>query len=337
MKKYVSLIVCSVLLAIAIIIGMPEQTNVTYGRGNGQDCKVKNIEQFSEMLDFFDNYQIKSSNEKSIKSSVSGFSSSIDNSVEAKNENYTSATFYNKSRGASSYSSTYEGMSISYRMTFMRELTIYLTQTAAYYKSVGTIMSKSSYSSAQESESSSNVMDFDVEFYITSEKSYIKFNKFDITTSDTDDEVNFVTTDMLNKWFDSAEGAEYLLEMNQENYEILSSINNYFERNKFSNFKQSNNVYTIKDDLVNDFCSFVLGGTLPDNAKGSVKINLSNNTKPTVTLIASYSNNDGSGSASSNLYTEDNIVFSNINNTIAQFNANKIYDLNDFIDEEELW
>lgn len=340
MKKYISLIVCSVLLAIAVIAGTPKNSDVIYGRGNGQDYKVNTIEQFAEVLDFFKDYQLVSSNEKSAKSGISGFDSSADEDSTESKKDYTSATFYNKSRGAINYSYSYSGMSSSSKTTFMRELTIYFTQTAVYYKSVGTVMSKSSYSSGDESESVSSIMDFDIDIYMTAEHCYIKFNKFNMSVSGSDDEDgNFVTTDMLDKWFDAGEIAEYFLEINESNYEILSSINDYFEENKFSNFKQSNSVYTLKDDAIKSFFSFILGTSVPDKVKGTFKVNLSTKARPTVTLISSYgdSQENGDVSASGSSYSEDNIAFSNINNTIIQFKANKIYDLNDYLDEEDMW
>lgn len=67
MKKYVSLIICLVILVIAIVIGEFETSDVVCGRGNGQDSKVNTIEQFSDILGFLKENKKTLQSEKNAK------------------------------------------------------------------------------------------------------------------------------------------------------------------------------------------------------------------------------------------------------------------------------
>lgn len=350
MKRYVSLAICAVLLIVAIVISAPEKVDVVFGKGSGQDTKVSTIEQFAEVLDFFNNYQLKASTEKSVRvmseqdqeqnedDSPLGNLDSDDVPASA----YTSATFYNKSRGSSEYSYSGNQYSNFSRSVFTRELTIYLMQTAAYYKSVGSIMSRNWQTADGDTESVSSVFDFDFDIYMTAEVCYVKINKFAITgdsMSDFEDADLDSFALMTGKWVDMGEYAELLLEINAANYASLGSINNYFEKNKFSNFTQSNGVYTIKENHLNEFFSFVFGVDFPSDGRGVFKINLSNKIRPSIFLSSSYELDQSTNSGyniKATAYSENNIAFSNINNTVVRFNADRVYEIADFVDEEDL-
>ncbi len=342
MKKYISLIICSVLLVIAMVMGSPAKADVVSGRGNGNDTRVTTVEQFVDVLDFFNNYEIKSVGDESSQTEGSGFASSLDDLIGGNNDAiYTSATFYNKSRATSDQRYSYEGMSSESHATQTRELTIYLTKTSAFYHSVGAVMQNgTSTSSGGETERYSMVMDFDMEIYMTAKVCYIKFNKFDMTASGDDVEnENFVTSNMLGKWFDAGELGVYFLQINAQNYEILGDIGDYFDEFKLSNFNQSNNVYTLREDYIQEVFSMIFGMSFPDDVRGSFSLNLSNKVRPTMSLIQAYSLNEYESGYSINAssYAENNMVFKNINNTVVQFKANRIYDLKDYVDEEDLW
>ncbi len=334
MKKYITPIVCSVLLIISLLMGAPSDTSIVSGKGNGTDSQVKTIDQFVDVLEFFNNFKLESDDNSSAQVAGGTYSAG---SAEENLAKYTSATFYNKSRASSSYSASYSGKSYSSNSKYTRELTIYLTKTAAYYKSVGIIMQNGSSSTDGGTESYSNYVDFDLDIYITTKTSYVKFNKFDITSSgDGATSENFVTPEMLGKWFDASEIAEEMLELNEENYEILYDMGLYFERNKLTHFTQTNGVYTLNKDYLQDVFSDIFDTSFPEDGRGSFSVNLSNSVKPSINFVMSTTANSNSTySVYSTAYSENNMVFSNINNTIIRFNPSRVYDIEDFINEED--
>lgn len=333
MKKYVALIVCSVLLIIAMLMGSATQSDVILGRGNGIDARVATVEQFVDVLDFFTNYKIKSTDSASVEDGVSTFASKKEESK------YTSATFYNKSKMTSNYSSSFSGASSTTNLVFNRELTIYLTETSAYYDSIGKVMQSSTQTYQGETKSYSSYMDFDMEIYMSAKKCYIKFNKFDMFASGdgASSNENIIKPEMLGKWFDGDEIGSEFLAINQQNYAILEDLGDYFEDYRLSNFNESNGVYKLKQEYLQEVFAVVFGVPETDDMKGEFSLNLSNKVRPTVSIVQSYSAsnyNDGQ-SVSNSAYSQNNMVFSNINNTVINFKATNIYDLEDYIDMED--
>ena len=310
MKKYISLLVCFVLIVFAFITSTPTKMENIAGEGNGENSRVSNAEQLVDVLEFFGSYEIKDVDEQNNQFENKGFSL-FGNNISEEDE-YTSVTFYNKSKGASNYRYSKDGVSLNNKVSFMRELTVNFTQTAALYHSVGEMMNYESFvNKDNEQNFNSFVYNFDIEIYITTKVCYIKFNKFDITGLEGDNSVPNVPIDALNMWLNASVGAEDLLELNKENLDILDSIHDYFKEYKFSRFNQTNKVYSIGKDYLVEAFSIIFNTSFPEKVRGDFSVNLANETRPKINIVQSYT-----GDNYSHQYVENNIVFSYINNTV---------------------
>ncbi len=303
MKKFISLIICAVLLIVAFISDVPNSAEIIAGRGKGVDSEVTNAQEFANVLNYFNEYKMKPVQDGIAKQNNDFFSIET-NEKQEENEEYTSATFYNKSKAYSEIYTTNNKGSVRQTTTFTRELTINFTETAAYYHSVGLVMQKQTIyqnEPVRESKIESGIFDFDVDVYITTQNCWVKFNKFDVMGME-DDSIPNVSANMLNIWFDASnEFCEMVLRLNQVNLDILGSIGEFFNEFKFSKFKQNNKYYTLEEKY------------LPKDMRGEFTVNLRDETQPKMRIIQSYSSTENSSATS---YAENNIIFSYINNTI---------------------
>ncbi len=335
MKKYISLIVCSVLLIFALVLGAPAKEVVVAGRGSGSDSRVTTVEQFVDVLDFFSNYEVQVPG-VSAHSDASGYAAS-----QQDEQIYTSATFYNKSKATVNSTSSYEGMTQSMSSNYTREMSIYLTKTAALYHSVGVVLTSGTVIAEGETESYSMMFDFDMYIYFNAEDCFVRFQKWDVTASGEDvSSIDFVKSDMIGKWYNAGVLGGELLAINGENYELLGGIGDYFEEYKLTKFNQSGKVYTLKDEHLYEVFSLIFGNQFPEDVRGGFTLNLSNRVQPTMTIHQAYSNSDGENGYFSTItsYAENNIKFSNINNTMidsSKINPNSPK-LEDLIEEDVL-
>ncbi len=322
MKKYISFVICAVLLAFAFISQVPEQQDIISGRGNGVDSKVTSAQELADVLNYFNNYEMKPIEEASVNKINSLFNAEQKNDDEQKEEKkeYTSATFYNKSKSSIDYFMSGNGESTKQTATITRELTVNFTETAALYHSVGIIMQKQSVSqhnassTITETITESMFFDFDMNIYMTTDASCVKFNKFDIMGMESDDSVPNITANMLNIWFDASEIGKELLSVNQENLNILGGMGDYFEEYKFSKFKQNNKNYVLEKSYLQEVFSILFDVSFPEDVRGEFMVNLADEVQPKIRLIQSYSDGILSNRVSS--YDENNIIISYVNNTV---------------------
>ncbi len=331
MKKYISLIVCAVLLIVAFAIGTPAKTGIIAGAGDGKGSHINTVEQFVDVIDFFENYELTSSG---VTAQTEGTGYSATNSQSA----YNSATFYNKSRATVNSYTSRDSYSYSSNSNYTREMTIYLTQGAALYHSVGVILSNTSVNSSGESKDVVMTFDFDMHIYFTADSCLVYFAKWNVTSSDADvtSAYNFVKPSMLNKWYDAGVLGEMLLSVNEENYEVLGAIGDYFDEYKTSKFKTSGKVYTLEDDYVYEVFSLMFGTSYPEDVRGGFTLNLSDSFRPTLSMTEAYSmsNFESSYSYEITAYSENNMVFSNINNTVINASQIKLSgNLEDLVEE----
>ncbi len=308
MKKYISIIICAVLLAFAFISNTQTESEIISGRGNGVDSKVTTAEEFVDVLNYFNHYKMLSAEEGKVENSNNLYASELN--TKANSLKYTSATFYNKSRISMEYVTDGSDYSEKQKTNMTRELTINFTETAALYHSVGTIMQSSKMQHGEEKIDSSMYFDFDMEIYMTTKVCYIKFNKFNIFG---DDSAPDIKNNMLNKWYNAGSLEEDLLDINQANIAILGSIGDYFEEYQFSKFDQKNKTYVLEKNYFQEVFSSIIGVSVPKDIKGEFIVNLSEETQPKIKLLYSYNDN---GTAWVNAYEENNIIISYINNTI---------------------
>ena len=316
MKKFISLIICAVLLIAAFISDVPNSAEIIAGRGKGVDSKVTNAQEFANVLNYFNEYKMKPVQDGIAKQENNFYSAETDEKEEK--EEYTSATFYNKSKVYSEIYTTNNKGSVRQTTTFTRELTINFTETAAYYHSVGQIMEKQTIhretTDRQEiTEKESMTFDFDMDIYVTTQICYVKFNKFDRVGATEDDSIPNISVNMLNTWF-SVEGeiSEEMLSLNQENLDILGGIGDFFNEFEFSRFKQNNKKYVLEDKYIQEFFK-ILSWIFPKEVRGEFTVNLRDETQPKMRIIESYGL---TGDSIATSYAENNIIFSYINNTV---------------------
>ena len=316
MKKYISFVICAVLLAFAFISQVPEQQDIISGRGNGVDSKVTSSQELADVLNYFNNYEMKPIEEASVNKINSLFNAEQKNDDEQKEEKkeYTSATLYNKSKSSIDYFMSGNGESTKQTATITRELTVNFTETAALYHAVGTIMQKFQTHRDNETQTNSVFFDFDMNIYMTTDASCVKFNKFDIMGMESDDSVPNITANMLNIWFDASEIGKELLSVNQENLDILGGMGDYFEEYKFSKFKQNNKNYVLEKSYLQEVFSILFDVSFPEDVRGEFMVNLADEVQPKIRLIQSYTYSEGGSRASS--YAENNIIISYVNNTV---------------------
>ena len=320
MKKYISLIVCAVLLLFAFISQVPEQQDVISGRGNGVDSKVTSAQELADVLNYFNNYEMKPIEEATVEQNNGLFNVEQELDGEEDKETkqkYTSATFYNKSKSSIDYFMSDDNSSIKQTATMTRELTANFTETAALYHSVGKIMQRqtiTTFGEQIETETQSMLFDFDVDVYVTTQVCCVKFNKFDIMGMEGDDSVPNITANMLNIWFDANEIGEEMLDINQVNLDILGGMGDYFEEYKFSKFKQNNKNYVLEKSYTQEVFSILFDISFPEDVRGEFTVNLADEAQPKIRLIQSYS--DAAGTNRTSSYAENNIIISYINNTV---------------------
>lgn len=322
MKKYISLIICSVFIVIACFIGAFETSDVVCGSGNGRDYSVSTIEQFFDVLAFFNDNEKTSTIEKKNESRLKRLVRSMADSTESSA--FSSVTLYDKAKLVMSVSG---GV---YDLSATATGYTYLTQTETYVKQQGTILQKTNTSSVI-------AVDIDFELYINNEEVYVKYNKYDYSASgEADDNFNNYIDYLLDKWFlyDVEGGNQPFLEFNSQFKNCYEALGTYFHAYT-SNFKKSSNVYTVKDEFLNDLLCYVYNVESDNINNGELEINLSNKTKPSLKICTScdYEIDGGKHSEDVTYYVEQYTVFSNINNTVIQFNPDKKYSLTEYMNE----
>ena len=329
MKKFLSVIVCAILVGISAILGVDTE-KVTCGAGNGVNEQIKNVSEVADVLESF------------------GFSPSMRLTALSDSDDekeYTSATIIFESVGGVSSSSTWSGNtygSSSMNMYMDKTMTCYFTEDASYYDVEAYIRSSSMSSGSGESESNSSVAKIGFQMYIDSEHVYIRFSEFSVTSNTTETLPDFKK--VLNKWIDATEGGgSSVTSVNDDNYEQMSIIGKYVRNYEEDGFTRSGDVYEMKNDEVKSLCRelfrVVGGSSVADDIKASsFTLNLSNAQSPVMELFYSINvDEESDNSYSSSRYSvkcsgeeRTKMTLMNINNTVVEFSDSaKIYDVDD--------
>ena len=316
--KYVSIIICLVLLVTAIVF-IPKDLNsgIIAGSGNGKNEKLEEPEDVLELLACI-------SETESVARAAN---------ARSKRGDYESATIHESAYLTMSSSSSYYEEHYDYygnyyssyyssasSTTLSRELSIYMTEDASYYHSIGQITSSSSYDSPENDEDYDNQMyyNFDIEIYLNhdDDEMFIKFNRWDMFGTG---EYLIISEEIKGKWvsFDSSlYGAVGFID--EANRSSLSTIGTIISMALSEDlFDENKDQYTLsKKDLKE------LYGT--DNMyKGDFTLNLSDPERPTISFdidVTNESDNDGNGTSQYYNKTVTNLeyVFENINNTVVE-------------------
>lgn len=336
MKKYVSLILCAVLLAGAIFVNYEPKLA---GKGDGKNQTVQNYEEFSSVLasvteiaDFSDLFKGDST------ASADGVTL-LSTGKEAASQ-HNSVTISTDYRTSSDVTVADMDMSVS----VSGNETWYITDGGdRFYIEVSADIGVY----AAELDGSSNMsMDFCL-YYEADLGFFIKYTKITMPGA-------YVASQMLNKWIsvDSFSGLMDASAMFEQtllnNYNWLSALDSYMNEYQDESFsQQSKSLLVMKDSLFREFSvnSMINNSEMleidtaisEDNIEsltGSLKIDLSDKDAPCIqnNLDVKFSFNIEGYEADYIAKSKQKITITNIDNTVVNDLSNdKIYDLEDVI------
>ncbi|MGM9643692.1 MAG: hypothetical protein ACI3X1_01255 [Eubacteriales bacterium] len=321
MKKYIITIASAVLALAALFtfINSPAAA-VTAGPGNGRDDEVEDFEDLYSLLDFFtgktneDNKEIKNKYDVSFLSFTDDESDSEAPLKKIKTKKHTSVTYtefsdmsmemtHKRTEYYDSNSKPYYVITGKTKVQFRRSLTIYITEDASYYISKGNI--NSSYTDNSDSDNSGkSSFDFDMEIFFKEDIALIKFNTFIMSSNK---QTTSIKDEYIGKWIKMSKdiGQELLSSIDQYNRETLSEIQEIIENeilgSEESEFKEKDNIFTLKDN----------------NLGIDVTVDLSNITCPSIEFIMDEDSEDSEDHS----YLLDVMTFENIDNTVINMNT----------------
>ena len=338
--KYLSIFACIALL-IASIVFMPFDTGneVTVGEGNGTNEKLNDPEDMQALLKYISDH-----NESDVDSGHKDLARlSYDESQETydgeenKNQNksrsknktqdYESVTIHEQAYITSSYHLSTHNENLGYiysdsNSIFCRQLSVYMTESASYYHSVGQISSTSEYDAPGEDddEHSYSYLSFDVEIFFNGDTSEIlmKINKWSMVS---ELKTIIISDEILGRWvsFDNTV-FDYMNMIDGANRDSLGEIEkiiniaidkDMFDKNKgkYSLSKKEFKEILGADDLEN----------------GEFVVDMSNSECPVVSMkVSGSSKNKPNSNYAYNATSHTNVqyTFENINNTIVRMDKN---------------
>jgi len=316
--KYLSIFVCLALLITSIVF-LPFETDskITAGKGNGKNEKIEEPEDFLEFLTHFTgNDPIDMRNDKITFLSYADEDTTEENEKTNKHK-YESVTMHESTHMANYSSSTYDNSTYSSSQTISRQLSIYMTQNASYYHTIGQIKASQTNDSIQGADGNYQLyIDFDIEIYIDNEDDilYIKFNSWDMISSS---ETTIISNEILGKWVYlgsySYELLDFVDDMNRDALKQFGSIiedaidDNLFDKNKGQ--------YSLNKKGLKEALGF------EDLDKGNFLVDMSDSESPIIDMhLGTSSKSDSSTDSkySSSYYIDSKMVFENINNTIVE-------------------
>lgn len=343
MKKFVSMIVAFVLIIITIFIpanSFSKDNGVSSGKGKGTNAKVESVADTRDVLDSALTLIRRIGSDSTTYSTASNYyyepkfeSLSLTFERDAKTDVY----MYGSGITSQDVSVTMKNTT-DYRMNNKGEAHIFMDGKINVH-----------------SNGSTTIMDFEVEMYISSEMTLMRFTELDLTYDGEKMPEDYKQA-MLNKWIDMSYGDADLSELSgeimQTNYAVLNIFDSYFSTALDSSFDKSGDVYTMTgaafDALMDDMLEVsqdALGNVPFDiGAEGELKLNLSKATAPEIVLEVDYDYPSSYTSGGSTIYIEENdnyenisYKFYNIDNTVIDFDVDDddiytIYDIEELVD-----
>lgn len=332
MKKIINLSVCFCLIIVSCIFAFANN-NVVIGRGFGKNKKIETATEFKELLNSLylqstnkslcDDYKpisIHAINNEQIQNSENFSVSKINSAtIELKDNSYV-------------YSSDDD---ISTTLKMNRSMTVVIKENETYYHIVGSMhvyvsINNSNFRKNYKNSEGTVDVSFDMEMYFAEDKALMKFNVFEVISSDK----LKVNNDSLGKWFDVTNNDTYIFGENQQTFSAINDSNLDFFKcvgnllNNENNFEIDGHEYNLKEECEKYFLMDILDlnetelSALRD-VKANVNFNLSNTSTPRI--FFSY---DVNGVGFSCNQTSSAII-KNINNSTIKFPSAKIYDYED--------
>ena len=348
MKKYLSWIVCSILLITAWILPSNSPSSIA-GAGVNLSAKIENVEELGNVLSAF------SKNKTLNVARTQLLAASTDTPLsQGARSNYTSVTCTSSTSSSVSISySTNESSSVYGRSSYSmeRSMTLCATENETFYDVSARIYSSSesrrngySYNSEMEYSSVGITMEFQLYVNEADKLSYINISRFDTnSTSSNDDnndneavkELNNQKARMLNKWISTDSVNSSFMSINNKNYQQLSIIGSAILLAETGDFIGSGNVFSMSESASKQLCADLAGVLDASLASkdafddASFTVNLSAKNRPSFELLYTMSEN----SSPYEIKAGERLTcrLSNINNTVIRFPKNvKIYSAKDF-------
>ncbi len=344
MKKYITLIVCAVLLLVSTLIYAPPIKDVTPGAGLSINAKVASVNQMVDAMEFAYSHIPGSSAQYTYDSAT----------VQLKIKQTSSSYEYNDGY---SYDSSYSSDNFA-----EQDILLCNTRNALYMRVSGRTANDSHYyyssSSSSSNEKIQMVVVYDIEMYMDKDMQYVKYNVFDVVGSDEleDEDESYVeeykkmiTNDMLNKWFAfSSDTDSPYYESSSIRSRYLSSVidavgvnafmelGDYLDSKTVSDYQKAGNVYTLLSHNMDELIREGLVGGEINTSRGNLKVDLSNDRKPVLEIVAYGERFDSEDSERVELV--GSMVISNLNNTVIssgiETGLTRLYKISDYIVED---
>ena len=329
MKKFVSMIVASVLLFTAMILPANVKgifsslgnSGVKSGKGNGTNEKIETVTDTEDV---------------------------VDSAVALINSLYRDGSTY----ASSSYDSTprFESLSLIFERDaktdveitgngISTDVSVSMKNTCDYrMNNNGEAHVIIDGTVNMSSRGSSVYMDFEAEIYMSSTKSLMRFTRLNMTMDGEQMPANYKKA-ILNKWIDLTYGGGDFANVGesimQTNYAVLNIFDDYIT--EYASFDKKGSVYTMTgsafDELMQDMIGVSaesLGTSMPFNieTEGEMKVDLSKATAPKISLEIEYDYPDSFSVGGNTVYIHEgnnyeniSYKFYNINNTVIDFDV----------------
>lgn len=320
MRKYVALVACLLLITFSFVltIGGP---GVEFGRGEGVDKQIENIDEVAEILQMLSG----------------GMPLSLSAEGTGPAPEYTSATFEISTQNVITVSMP----EASIHTEVIAEDYYCITEDCQYYKSSGTVLMSINNETIS--------FDVDAEIYIDLNRVLIKYNKFNMNAQ----MMNIAGKNFIGKWYTMTGEfgfSEIFEQASTQTMNVLGLFGSYITEYKNTSFsmdsdkKYSLNEYTAKEVLKDMYAmsadddSHEIGHVLSQNAqKCDFTVDLSNYVEPVINFesTCNVSNYPMGGVDGMNLSVSfsDMIVMKYVNNTVVRFPETNVYTEEDFISD----
>ncbi len=293
-KRSICLGICLILIIVACIVGY-DWNRISAGAGGGSNAEIASLNSMGNMLEDF-SPRLSGYDYNQLRYDTDGES---EDEEQQKRKKYKSVTMYERT-------SVYANVTIDKghredfsTTTIQREMYIYITENATFYKSICTIasdaavMGKNDEGEEKLKKSYSNTA-IDMELYISKDRFLLRFNK--LKTSVNGKSITGCDR-IIGKWGDFSDDTSVgravvsaLGAANNNNFRVLNIMGNYISSYIDDGFSKDGDSYVMKKDTFKSFASRLLSingvssSYLDDGFSGEFALDLGNAERPTISL-----------------------------------------------------
>lgn len=346
-KKIISFAVAVVLFIGCAVFASFGSTASIAGTAGKTSAKIETVSDLLSVLNFWETRDTSGATAQLVSMLVAE-EDFEDNSGEELSTlpEHTSVTVNIKTNlyaSSKSNNSKYTGGLVSSEQTLDRDLTLYMTEDATFYDSVGMTSVYSSYkdSDTNESRENSTFARWNMRILVDGDKSYVSITELLYSSSTkTFKSTRQLKSENVDKWYElPVSMVDDLIDVDYENREVLDSINDIFEQLIEEEVIDGTEEHISLDEQ--DFAR-IDDSISTDDYTLDFEVDLSNSTSPTIYSYALRNSSDTrkvgeyeSVTIDNYIRNEQTLVFSNIDNTAIKFNTNVVKDTLSSEDEFE--